>query len=629
MTGGQPWLQELKLAEAHLNAGRHADAEAVLRQILKAEPNQPDALNALAALASGAGQLDIAIVLQQRALAARPNAPLYWSNLGEMQRRAGDLALAIESCTKAVTLRPSFAAGHRALGSARADAGDFAAALKSYDTALSLRPDLADTHNSRGNLLRGAGRFAEAETSYRRALAVKPGEAGTLLNLSLALEEQGKSEEAGAFVAAAMEAAQRALTMSPNDAEAANVLGLTSVAVGRHQQAVDAFMLATARPGYVEAWINLGNALRELGRLDEALVAFGRAHELAPRAGAPLLGIAQSKTFRNEGDAHLPALETRARDTSLPTSDRLQVHFALGKVYDDLGRADDAFAQMHAGNALKRQSLSYDEPRALGLFERIKTIFGEGFIAKSRKGFWDATPIFVIGMPRSGTTLVEQVISSHAQVGAAGEISAFNEAARALGVFPEAVINASAEALARVGENYIRKLHTYAPGKAHVTDKAPSNFYLIGLIHLALPRAKIVHVQRDPVDTCLSCYSKLFTRGQDYSYDLAELGRYYRAYDDLMRHWRKVLPDGRMLEVRYEDVIADIESQARHLLDYCGLAWDKRVLSFHQSKRAVTTASAVQVRQPIYATSVARWRKYEAHLAPLLDALGDLVTRTR
>jgi tetratricopeptide (TPR) repeat protein len=665
MAGGPPsWLQELKLAEAHLNAGRLPDAEGVLRQILKADPNQPDALNALAALASDAGKFDTAIALQQRALAARPDAPLYWSNLGEMQRRAGDLAAAIAHGKKAVALRPSFAAGHNNLGSAQAEAGDLAAAMQSYDAALSHRPDFAEAHNNRGNALRAlgradeaeaafanalrlrpnyaeahnnlgnlqrdSGRAAEAEASYRRSLAIRPNDIGPLFNLTIALEEQGKLEEAGAIVEQAMAAARRVLVAEPENAEAANVLGLTCVAIGQQEEAVAAFKRATAKAGYVDPWISLGNSLKGLGRLDEALEAFDRAHELTPRSGAPLLAITQVKSFRESDDPHLAALEALAAEAeTMPEQQRMQLHFALGKAYDDLGRAGDAFAHIQAGNALKRQTAGYEEARSLRFFERVKTAFSADLVAKARKGYADAAPIFVIGMPRSGTTLVEQIVSSHPSAGAAGEISALNDAVRNLGAFPDAIGGASDEALSRAGEKYVRKLRTYAPGAAYVTDKAPSNFYLIGFIRLALPDAKIVHVMRDPVDTCLSCYSKLFTRGQGYSYDLAELGRYYRAYSDLMRHWRDVLPEGRMLDVRYEDVVGDIEGQARRLLNYCGLEWDERVLSFHRNERAVSTASASQVRQPIYTSSIARWRRYEAHLAPLLDALGDLVVRPR
>lgn len=662
MPGDGPLMDELKRAEAHVNAGRLAEAEAMLRQILRIDPNQPDALNALAALASGAGRLDIAIALQQRAIAARPNAPLYWSNLGEMQRRAGNLSAAIEHGKKAVTLRPSFAVGHNNLGAAQAEAGDTAAALESYNAAIAHRPDFAEAHNNRGNALRAlgqadearaafvkaialrpnyaeaynnlgnaqrdAGQLAAAEASYLRSLSMQPGEIGPLFNLITVLEEQGKLQEAGVVVEQAMAAAQRLLEAEPENAQAANVLGLTCVALGRLEEAVEAFTRATSKPGYVDPWLNLGNSLKGLGRFEEALRAFDRARDLAPRSGAPLLAITQVKSFRNSDDVHLVALEALARNAEeISEQQRMQLHFALGKAYDDLGRADDAFLNMKAGNALKRQTAGYDEARSLDFFERIKVTFSAELAGKSRQGYADDAPIFVIGMPRSGTTLIEQIISSHPSVGAAGEIAALNDAIRTLGAFPDAIPDVSDEALARAGERYVRKLRTYAPAAKHVTDKAPSNFYLIGFIHLALPRAKIVHVMRDPMDTCLSCYSKLFTRGQNYSYELAELGRYYRAYSDLMRHWREILPEGRFLDVQYEDVVGDIGGQARRLLAHCELDWDERVLAFHRSERTVSTASASQVRQPIYKSSVARWRKYEAHLGPLLEALRDLEPR--
>jgi hypothetical protein len=359
------------------------------------------------------------------------------------------------------------------------------------------------------------------------------------------------------------------------------------------------------------------------------LAAFERAHELAPHAGAPLLGIAQVKTFRDAADPHLAAMQAVEADlASLAPIQRLHLHFALAKAYDDLGRAEDAIAQLHAGNAIKRQSVGYDEARALGLFERVKQTFDADFMATPRAGFADGAPIFIIGMPRSGTTLVEQIISSHPEVGAAGEIAAMNEVARALGPFPDAARGFGDADFSRLGQEYVRRLRARAPAAAHVTDKTPSSVYFVGLIHLALPNAKIVHVMRDPVDTCLSCYSRLFTHEQAHTYDLAELGRYYRAYHDLMRHWHDVLPEGRMLDVRYERIVADTESEARRMLAHCGLAWNERVLTFHQNHRAVNTASASQVRQPIYSTSVARWRRYETHLQPLLTALGDLAAPT-
>jgi hypothetical protein len=306
--------------------------------------------------------------------------------------------------------------------------------------------------------------------------------------------------------------------------------------------------------------------------------------------------------------------------------------FAAAKAYDDLKRYDDAFAYLTRANALKRKAIAYDEPQVLNLFERIRSTFTAALVdAKAGGGSAAQTPIFVLGMPRSGTTLVEQILASHPRVKGAGELKDMNETINSVRgsdgmqlAYPEFVADLSRDDLVRIGDAYTSRLARHAPGAERITDKMPSNFYFLGLIHLALPGAKIIHTQRNPVDTCLSCFSKLFAGEQNQTYDLAELGRYYRAYHGLMAHWRSVLPKGAFLDVQYEDVVADTETQARRILDHCGLAWSPAVLDFHRTERPVKTASARQVRQPIYGSSVARWRNYERFLGPLLAELGDL-----
>jgi len=235
----------------------------------------------------------------------------------------------------------------------------------------------------------------------------------------------------------------------------------------------------------------------------------------------------------------------------------------------------------------------------------------------------------VLGMPRSGTTLVEQIIASHPMVYGAGELHAFNDIILSVRgpngnplPFPEFVPALDASALKQFGARYVESVRKLAPRGLRFTDKMPSNFYFVGLIHLALPNAKIIHTVRDPVDTCISCFTKLFSAEQNHTYDLGELGRYYKRYEALMAHWRRVLPRGRILDVRYEEVIDDLERQARRIISHCGLAWDEHCLSFHETKRPVRTASATQVRQPIYKSAVGRWRVYEEHLGPLLSSLG-------
>jgi Sulfotransferase family len=287
---------------------------------------------------------------------------------------------------------------------------------------------------------------------------------------------------------------------------------------------------------------------------------------------------------------------------------------------------------MREGNALKRGRIDYDEAGTLGLFDRIRSTFDRGLLeAKVGAGFTSSMPIFVVGMPRSGTTLVEQILSSHPAVHGAGELADFNTLVDRMAAprgnafrYPEDTPALTTDQLRALGTAYVEGLRRRAPSATRVTDKMPGNFLFLGLIHLALPNAHIIHVLRDPRDTCLSCYSKLFTAPQDFTYDLAELGRYYGKYAELMAHWRAVLPAGRMLEIRYEDVVADLEASARRIIDHCGLDWDPRCIAFHEARRPVRTASASQVRRPIYRSSRGRWRAYAAHLGPLVAALGDI-----
>jgi tetratricopeptide (TPR) repeat protein len=305
--------------------------------------------------------------------------------------------------------------------------------------------------------------------------------------------------------------------------------------------------------------------------------------------------------------------------------DQLHLRFALAKAYEDAGDQEAAFAQLLEANRLKRGLMDYDERAMEDLFARIKATFTEERMNSRGARIAPAEgPIFIVGMMRSGSTLVEQILASHPQVFGAGELTLFKQAMSAVigrDAYPTKAADLSTEALRQLGLVYRESLQKEAPAVRRITDKFLHNFLYCGLIALALPDARILHTRRDPVDTCLSCFSKLFVGEHPYSYDLAELGRYYRAYDGLMAHWRQVLPAGMMLEVDYERVVDDLEGQARLILDFCGLPWDDAVLSFHQTARPVRTASALQVRQPIYKSAVGRWRPEEALLKPLLDAL--------
>jgi hypothetical protein len=306
------------------------------------------------------------------------------------------------------------------------------------------------------------------------------------------------------------------------------------------------------------------------------------------------------------------------------------LHFALGKAFDDLGQHERSFRHLRDGNALKRAGLAYQEKEVLLLLERIRTAFTPELMQqKYGEGHHSDVPVFVVGMPRSGTTLVEQILASHSKVYGAGEIETFYQAIAkfrsrngAAAEFPDFVQAMSPEALRDLGSDYIQLTKSAAPSAERIVNKLPLNFKYVGLIHLALPQARVIHICRNPLDTCFSCFSLLFTGAQSFSYDLGELGRYYRGYAAVMDHWRNVLPRGVMIEVQYEDLIADLEGQARAIVDHCGLPWEDSCLAFHQTKREVKTASSVQVREPLYRTSIGRWRPYEKFLQPLIQALN-------
>jgi hypothetical protein len=316
--------------------------------------------------------------------------------------------------------------------------------------------------------------------------------------------------------------------------------------------------------------------------------------------------------------------------TLLPEEDCRQLLFALGKALADLGQHERSFGYLVEGNALKRQQIGYDEAKVLGEFARIAAVFGPELMEKRRGlGHPSAVPVFILGMPRSGTTLVEQILASHPKVFGAGELLDFERAVTGLSgadgdrtPFPELVPLLSGDQLRQLGTRYLAALTPAAPAAARITDKMPLNFLFAGLIHLALPYAHIIHTSRDPVDTCFSCFSTLFTGNHRVAYELGELGRYYRAYERLMEHWRSVLPNDVMLEVRYEDVVVDLDRQARRIVAHCGLEWEDACLSYYETRRPVRTASVAQVRQPIYSSSVGRWQPYRHLLRPLLEALS-------
>jgi tetratricopeptide (TPR) repeat protein len=413
-------------------------------------------------------------------------------------------------------------------------------------------------------------------------------------------------------------------------ADQENVRGARLWQSGRLDEAIKAFRAAVQRdPDHGEAARNLGNALREAARFDEAVRYFERAIASNPLDGRAHRYLVETRASRDP--EHERAMEELLLHPQLGLDDRIELHFALGAAYafDDLSPA--AFEHLHRANSLKRSTLTYSESNERLLHELLVDMFNPDIVAAARGlGNASALPIFIVGMPRSGTTLVEQLLAAHPGVQAFGELDAFE---RALGEFnPPASDPRNAHAFAQelgaalrdVGTRYVEGLEKLVtPSAVRATDKMPSNYRFAVAIHLALPNAKIVHVRRDPLDTCLSCYATNFVDGQYYSYDLTELGRYYCLYREHMRYVRGMLPPSVFFEVTYEDLVTDFETHARCIVEHCGLSWDASCMEFWRVERPVRSASVVQVRRPLFASSMGRAHAHAQELAPLIAALRN------
>jgi len=608
-----------------LRQSRFDDAVALLERATACNPTSAEATNDLAVALHSTGRLEEALAAYRAALALEPDFLPALDNLTRALLTLGRAAEAAEQYRRVVALQPASAAAHNNLGVMLGATGALDEARACYEAAVALKPDFADAHNNLGIALTGLGRFDEALASYERALAVAPGFVEALSNRGNVLSMLGRHD-------AGIASLDAALAIDPRHAAAWSNKGHALIQLKREGEAVDCLHAAIAiDPRRPEDHRNLSSALQILGRADEARQAIEAALALAPRRVELYHLLVDRKRFVDPDDPHLAAMETLAQDIgAYAEADQANLHFALAKAYEDLGEPARAFRHLLDANALKRRAIAYDETAALGQLALIQEAYTPALLGRLQ-GLGDPSPVpvFIVGMPRSGTTLVEQILAGHPDVHAGGELEDFPRAMLRVALpdgikpaLPEEVARLSADMLRALGSDYLAGARALAPAAPRITDKLPLNFPNVGLIHLALPNARIVHVRRDPIDTCLSCFTKNFVGDQPYAYELGELGRYYRAYATLMAHWARVLPAGVMLEVRYEAVIDDLEGEARQLVAHCGLAWDDACLAFHRAARPVRTASAGQVRQPLYRSAVGRWRAYGALLAPLLAALG-------
>ena len=598
--GERAVVLDARLASAHSNLGiayfdrkDYARAQACQQQALAIDPNFAPALNNMGSICRANKDRDAALDWYRRASAANPAYLETLSNLGAVlleDERSQEAVIPLE---QALSINPDYTEALCNLGMVRNALEQHDAAFPLLQRALQLRPDYAEAYVGLARVHYEKENLPEAERCARRAVELAPEKAGIVSQLAGIYTEMARSSEAEALY-------RRALEIDPECNEALLGLGHLSMEGGDMKLAESLFRQALANDA------------------DNLAARFHLSQVRKAKAG-------------DENLAALEAAAAAARNSglSLPDKKAIALHFALGKGYDDSGDHAKAFPHFLEGCRLKRATFDYDAQEVSRHFDAVMRAFDRTTLERLRgSGEASPVPIFVLGMPRSGTTLTEQIIASHPDVHGAGELpDLLAIAQRTLGgeAFPQNMQALDRAQLTAWGADYVAGLQQRAPQARHITDKMPANFFVVGLIHLMLPNARIIHVNRNPVDTCLSCFTRLFNRKQNQTYDLAELGRYYVDYARLMAHWRNVLPAGAFLEVRYEDIVADQEAQARRMLAYCGLEWDDACLDFHKHKRSIRTASVTQVRQPIYSSSVERWRAYEKFLGPLLAELGDLV----
>jgi tetratricopeptide (TPR) repeat protein len=650
--GREDCARAFALATGLQRLGKLGEADQLYRRILAVEPNHFGALCGLGSVRCRQDQLDVAMGLFRRAAVVggpSAEAPL---SIARMLAALNHPREAVVFCRAALAFAPDHAeahfvlanalcvlerrdeaivhyagtlaarpddvAAHKNLGDALQALGRFEEAIGAYRAAIAGDPEHADAHNNLGNALAALGRPEEAIGHYRKALALRPGHAGVHGNAGGVLRLMGRLDEAAAHY-------RQAVAAAPGYAEARCNLGSVLHALGRSAEAIVHYEKAVAlRPDFADAQHGLGIALGAVGRLAEAQGALGAAVRLAPGRADFHLALAQAAPF-TLGDPRLADLEDLAHDmAALPEEQQVALHFALGKAFADLAEPERSFRHLVDGNALKRRRVVYDEAASLERIVRIHAVFTAELMREGRAGDPSSIPVFVVGMPCSGAALIEQILAGHPAVHGAGEREDFGRIIAGLAepggpAFPDVVPTLPGAAFAQIASSYLG-IRAAAPRAQRIVDRMPANFLHVGLIHLALPNARIIHARRDPVDTCLSCFSSLFADDSAYSYDLGELGRYHAAYQALMAHWRDVLPQGVMLEVNGEDVAADVEGQARRLVAHCGLDWDESCLAVEQT--VVHGARADQERQSVYRTLVGRKLAYADVLAPLIAALG-------
>jgi tetratricopeptide (TPR) repeat protein len=644
-------------AEAHANLGnallrgaRFEDAAASYRRALAISARSPEVCNNLGNALRGLGKPDEALACYRQAIEQNPNFAEGHSNLGNVLRGLGRLDEAIANYRRALEIKPQFPEAWNNLGNVLLDLKQFGEAATSYRRALKIKPDFAEAHSNLGNALRGLGQLEDAAACYREALAARPNFAAAHSNLGDTLRDLGRLAEAAA-------SCSRATELAPDLAGGHNSLGNVLKDLGRLDEAEASYRRALAlEPRLTDALINLSLLLRQRGLAAEAEASCRAALEAKPDAAPAFVLLAELRADAGEfaaaerlfqraaaldadapeawagkaylrkmtdGDAAWAAQAQRVAERGLTPRQEVYLRFAIGKYFDDVKNYPRAFENFRRAHELSRNyGAKYDRQRQRLAVDRLIESY-DGTWARTNRPAASASAraVFIVGMPRSGTTLAEQILASHPAVFGGGELPYWRDATLD---YRAAAGNGEArgDSVSRLGGKYLELLKKLSADADRVVDKMPANFGCLGLIHEALPNARIIHMRRDPVDTCLSIYFQHFKNPLPYADNLEDLAHFYGEYRRIMSHWRATLPAQAMLEVPYESLVADQEAWSREMLKFVGLSWDPRCLDFHETNRSVMTASKWQVRQRMNRSSIERWRNYEQFIGPLLTLLA-------
>lgn len=621
----EAWDVHHLLAMVLVSLGRHAEAAKHLGLIVKANPTHAPSHANLAMALSSAGQYVQALTEFHRAQALDSRLRGLEVPMAETLRLAGQCDEAIRVYKAVLDADKVQHIAFNGLGLVYRDMEELPKALECFEHAVGLAPQNAGYRMNFGVCLQKAELTGHAAEQFYEAVKLRPDWSEAIVLLAEVLEKQRRFDEA-------IECLDRALALNPGEPELIERQGYVFMAMGDTERALHAFnrVLATY-PGRFMAKLGIGRSHMEAGHNDEAVSSLQAFIHDFPESSEGYFYLAASRKFKPD-DAVIPQLKALIDKTSEEEAAAIGLNFAMGKICDDCKSWDEAFGYYARGNNLRNRQYDYQHEEEASRNKRMMQVFTREFMDSHRAlGVDSEVPIFIVGMPRSGTTLTEQIISSHPEVIGAGEVVFWGSAPAAipytLGTsteYPECISEITQQKVKGVADKYLeilRKIVGFNTSSPRITDKMPHNFLHLGLIAMIFPKARIIHCKRDAMDNCLSIYFQNFGASHPYAYDLSNLGHHHLEYQRLMAHWHAVLP-GRIFDLNYEDVIADPESWSRKLIEHVGLEWDDACLAPHRLERAVKTASHWQVRQPIYKTSVQRWKNYEHHLGPLKEALG-------